>query len=91
MSVSGLVRSDSSGITPGRDPSLLSLADISTAFGGLTGSRISSPYRGPGFGQIEALWAETDRLTIEQLKKISWSGLAVRDPSGVRSAATSTM
>jgi len=65
-----------SAILPARDPSTLTLADISAAVGGAAAvppERISSSGR---FEEAERLFSAIDEATVQRLKGISWTDLA---------------
>jgi membrane protein len=76
----GLVKLDKRGeIRPARDPSLLTLADVSTAVGGVVAAQ-ENPARATDFAEFEQLFRQVDNASIEKLSQISWSAIASAPP-----------
>lgn len=84
LELAGLVKVDKKGeIRPARDPSLLTLADLSTAVGGVvTAGENPDRGRAADFAEFEQLFRQVDNASIEKLSQISWSSLAAGAPRG---------
>ena len=84
LQLAGLVKIERKGeIKPARDPSLLTLADVSTAVGGVvTAGENPSDGRATDFAEFEQLFRQVDNASIEKLSQISWSTIAAEPPRG---------
>lgn len=83
LEAAGLLKVEKRGeIVPARDPSLLTLADLSTAVGGVvTAGENPGAGRVADFGEFEQLFRQVDNASIEKLSQISWSAIALGTPS----------
>ncbi len=68
------------GLTPGRDPSRLTLADLSAAVGGTARLRRQpSPLlKGSEYEEVEALFTAADDASAARLESVTWSHIATR-------------
>ncbi len=84
LELAGLLKVEKKGeIRPARDPSLLTLADLSTAVGGVvTAGENPSRGRAADFAEFEQLFRQIDNASIEKLSQISWSTIAAGTPRG---------
>lgn len=84
LQLAGLVKIERKGeIKPARDPSLLTLADVSTAVGGVvTAGENPANGRATDFAEFEQLFRQVDNASIEKLSQISWSTMAADAPRG---------
>lgn len=84
LELAGLVKIEKKGeIKPARDPSLLTLADVSTAVGGVvTAGDNPGNGRATDFAEFEQLFRQVDNASIEKLSQISWSTIAADAPRG---------
>jgi membrane protein len=81
LEAAGLLKVEKKGeLRPARDPSLLTLADLSTAVGGVVGS--ASGPRPADFEAFEQLFRQVDDASIQKLSQISWSAIAAQPPQG---------
>jgi membrane protein len=82
LELAGLLKVEKKGeLRPARDPSLLTLADVSTAVGGVvTAGENPSKGRAADFAEFEQLFKQVDNASIEKLSQISWSTLASGAP-----------
>ncbi len=67
-------------LKPGRDPRLLSLADISTAVGGITVSKGLELEEGAAPDPFDRLFQGIDSVSVQKLKGISWASLVPEPP-----------
>lgn len=77
-----LARVRHGGLVPARPPDQLTVADLSTAVGGVIGLLASPPDREnrKEFEHLENLFAQIDQATVDRLGKITWRSLiASRD------------
>jgi membrane protein len=76
LAAAGLVKLDSKGhIAPARDPSLLTLADLSEAVGGSASSQAKHPGDSGYYGPFAKLFEDADQATLERLKRVTWASL----------------
>jgi membrane protein len=84
LEAAGLLKVEKKGeLKPARDPSLLTLADVSTAVGGVvTVGENPAKGRAADFAEFELLFKQVDNASIEKLSQISWSSIAAGAPRG---------
>ncbi len=68
------------GLSPGREPSRLTLADISAAVGGVAKLRRqpAPSLKGSEYEEVEALFAAADDASAARLESVTWSHIATR-------------
>jgi DNA-binding IscR family transcriptional regulator len=68
------------GFSPGREPSRLTLADISAAVGGVAKLRRqpAPSLKGSEYEEVEALFAAADDASAARLESVTWSQIATR-------------
>ncbi len=82
LETAGLIKIEKKGeLRPARDPSLLTLADLSAAVGGVVSTDDTSG-RPADFAAFERLFRQVDTASIEKLSQISWSALVTSPPQG---------
>ncbi|MBK7858224.1 MAG: YihY/virulence factor BrkB family protein [Archangiaceae bacterium] len=84
LELAGLLKVEKKGeLKPSRDPSLLTLADVSTAVGGVvTAGENPAKGRAADFAEFEQLFKAVDNASVEKLSQISWTTIANGVPRG---------
>ncbi|MBI3183606.1 MAG: YihY/virulence factor BrkB family protein [Myxococcales bacterium] len=82
----GLLELRRGGLLPAKEPSTLSLADVSAAVGGVAKllRPTSAVQKIAEFQELERVFGAVDDATVERLSKVSWSSLAALGRSAAR-------
>lgn len=73
----GLLQTSKKGeLSPSRDPSLLTLADVSAAVGGLVAAAQAGVVHRAEFEPVEVLFNQGDAANIEKLREVTWASLS---------------